>query len=957
METAGEPTIAGDDPESAPRDRGERRTLRREGERIGRYTVLQLLGKGGMGLVYGAYDPELDRRVAVKVLRGEQRRSKATIARQRLVREAQAMAKLSHPNVVAVHDVGTVDDEVFVAMEFVDGTDLDGWLRARTRTVPEIVKVFAQAGRGLAAAHAAGMVHRDFKPANVLIDRKGRAKVTDFGLVRTHGGPLEIPTDPISGAEPQTINSLTDGAAMIGTPAFMAPEQHAREDVDARTDQFGFCVSLYRALYGEHPFGGESLPELVSAVTRGARKDPPARNDVPSAVRRVVMRGLERDPMLRWPSMETLLDALLVDPAKRRLRWILGTAGVLALGGIVALAVRPRPEPAAPAPPCEGADAEMDAIWSADRDDAIARAFATTGEPHAPALWSRSAAIIGDYEERWRRSARDACEATRVRGEQSDLMFDLRRECLGRRLDELHARLDLLETADSSILDHSFALAGSLTPIDVCEDTERLRQTVPPPDDPDRAKRAEILRSQIESLRVQSIAGRDAEIVDEAEALVTRAAELDYAPLAGEARLLAAEVHIDLGHWDRAALLFELAARDAAEGHDDQLLARIWVHMPHLLGYQQANAQAAELGSAIARAALARIDRPDRLVALYEQGLGTTAFRQGDNTKARKHYEEALRHLGDDDGSSLQRAVLINNLAVLRMNGGDYDAARGLYEQSLELRRGITRPGHPQIGEIYQNLSSVAAYQGDFHTAYGHLETALSIARAAEPEGGPRVMGMVVNQTHVLHQLGRDKEARASIEEALAISERLFGKGHPSNLVTWANLAAIERDSGNLQAAREAADKAMKAGVAALGPDHHDLGFLIFEQGAVAMVAGQLDEARASFNEAKTKLEKGYGSDHPQLAGILLWLARLDLQVGAMSAAAAGFERVVDIHVRRNGNQRELAQARFGLAQCLPETERTRAVSLARRARTRLVADELTDEVARIDAWLAANPP
>ncbi|MEK7315198.1 MAG: serine/threonine-protein kinase, partial [Candidatus Eisenbacteria bacterium] len=239
------------------------------GALLGRYVILRHIGSGGMGVVYQAYDPKLDRQIVVKLLRpGGGAASTSEAARVRLAREAQALAKLAHPNVVTVYDVGAVDDEVYIAMEFVDGVTLHDWLKAQRRSRSEIVQAFLAAGRGLAAAHRAGLVHRDFKPDNVLVSEDGRIRVLDFGLAMLEKHEPHTPSVAGQAGDALGTTAIDDGrgalrtpvtqvGARLGTPRYMAPEQHmGQEDVDARADQFGFCVALHHALYGVYPFAG-----------------------------------------------------------------------------------------------------------------------------------------------------------------------------------------------------------------------------------------------------------------------------------------------------------------------------------------------------------------------------------------------------------------------------------------------------------------------------------------------------------------------------------------------------------------------------------------------------------------------------------------------------------------------------------------------------------------------------
>ncbi|MEX1362998.1 MAG: serine/threonine-protein kinase [Nannocystaceae bacterium] len=327
--------------------------------RVGRYRVEGRIGAGGMGVVYRAHDPELARDVAVKVMNADAAGTKdPATARARLVREARAMARLAHPNVIHVYDVGTVEDGVFIAMELVDGRSLSAWLAEDQPTWLEILRKVVEAGRGLAAAHAAGVIHRDFKPENVLVGQDGRVRVVDFGLA---GGPaalgsgsVESELDRDTGDLHGPSGSLTRTGTLLGTPKYMAPEQESGALANARSDQFSFCVALYEALYGYPPFAGDSVSTYRDNVRHGRVLDPPAGTKVRPWVHTLLVRGLAIDPVDRHPDLAPLLDRLdeaLIDPAlaRRRTRrsWALaltGVAAVLMLGGMGAWLAREDPE-------------------------------------------------------------------------------------------------------------------------------------------------------------------------------------------------------------------------------------------------------------------------------------------------------------------------------------------------------------------------------------------------------------------------------------------------------------------------------------------------------------------------------------------------------------------------------------------------------------------------------------
>ncbi len=302
--------------------------------RIGRFAVLRQLGAGGMGVVYAAYDEQLDRKIALKLLRPDREYSARNEARMQ--REARAMATLSHPNVVQVYEVGLFEDQVFLAMEFVQGQTLTAWLKAEERAWQHTLDVMIQSGEGLHAAHDAGVVHGDFKPDNILIDTQDKARVVDFGLSRRvdpadssaklHGpaglsksmriadqvevSRVTLRTAPVPPEPPIDLEAMRSNARIAGTPAYMAPEQHRQRPADQRSDQWSFCVTLYIALYGRHPFAGEGLLALVLNVCDGNLHPPPPGSAVPPGVFVALARGLAVDPEDRWPTMIDLLAAL-----------------------------------------------------------------------------------------------------------------------------------------------------------------------------------------------------------------------------------------------------------------------------------------------------------------------------------------------------------------------------------------------------------------------------------------------------------------------------------------------------------------------------------------------------------------------------------------------------------------------------------------------------------------------
>jgi hypothetical protein len=319
------------------------------GSRVGRYRIEGVIGQGGMSVVYAAHDSHLERRVALKVLRPAAAEDGAEVQQLRLVREARAMARLSHPNVVSVYDTGTFGEQVFIAMELVEGRTMGQWLREEVRPWSQVLEVFCDAGRGIAHAHEHGLVHRDFKPENVLLGVDGRVRVTDFGLARPASSPDAPPGPIVPTPEWYATSRLTQTGALAGTPAYMAPEQLLGCAPDPRTDQFGFCVALHEALYGVRPFSAATLDSLVDRILRSEVVEPPRERVVPDWVRAALLRGLSGRPQVRFGSMDELLAAL--SRAPRRRAGLGRVLGAMTVGAVLVVAAALGARAFAPAAP------------------------------------------------------------------------------------------------------------------------------------------------------------------------------------------------------------------------------------------------------------------------------------------------------------------------------------------------------------------------------------------------------------------------------------------------------------------------------------------------------------------------------------------------------------------------------------------------------------------------------
>ena len=400
--------------------------------RLGRYVILSRLGSGAAGVVYAAYDPDLDRRLAVKVLAsdpgGEQSRGRA-----RLLREARALAALSHPNVVAVHDVGVLDDgQAYIAMELVEGEPLDRWRVKREPGWRTAVEVMLGAARGLAAAHEAGLVHRDFKPSNVIVTSTGEARVLDFGLAKPVGEALGSRSDDDSSVDGElpddesSRESLTATGSVLGTPLYMAPEQHRGDPADARSDQFAFFATLYEILFGQRAFDGRGL---ALAKEDGAIRPPPTNISVPGWLRRAVWRGLSPDPAQRFEDMPAVVTAL--DRPRAR------AGGFVAAGVALAVIAAATVSQADATPPCTSDG--LAEVWNDGARDKLAQTLGSDATADA------ATHAVDDFAEAWRGAWRESCEATRVDGTQSTALGDQRAACLAGLRSDLEALLEAVD--------------------------------------------------------------------------------------------------------------------------------------------------------------------------------------------------------------------------------------------------------------------------------------------------------------------------------------------------------------------------------------------------------------------------------------------------------------------------------------------------------------------------------
>ena len=670
------------------------RDLLPAGHRVGRFTLLQRLGVGAMGVVYSAVDPELDRRIAVKLLRAPSG-PRAARAHARLLREAQAMARVTHPNVAVVHEVGTHDGDVFVAMELVRGVTLQAWLKHKPRTWREVVEVFMQAARGLAAAHAAGLVHRDFKPSNAMLGDDGRVRVLDFGLCFT-GGPTE--GNDSDATETSHTGDLrnTQREEIVGTPAYMPPEQFIRGGVAGpASDQFSFCASLYEGLYAQLPFAGQTVAEVTQAIALGQLRPPPRGTRVPGWLFAVLQRGLKPDPELRFPSMAAMMRAL--DRGRARARASLALATVLAtvlatgLGGFWAAHTQGRASD-----PCSGGVARIAEVWSPTQQAAAARAMTAAGPAFASEIWPRVSDQLGRYADDWQLAHRDACQAHR-RGETSDTLLDRRMACLEQRRAALGEAVTILAEPDPDVALHALAVVSRLPGLARCDDLVLLAAEVPPPTDPAVLTAIAELRPRLARVQALEHAGQPHAAARLADELVTAAESVPDRGLLAETLLTRGRLEINrLDRPSDQEAVLGRAFLTAFGGRQDELATEALALRMYARSRAPGRAPLALDDLALARELLARLPSAGRVRGLVLNNAGAVHLASGDRPQAASLFREALTEreatLGRDH---LEVAFTLVNLAMV----GAADERIPLLRRALEILDRQLGQAHPQTLE------------------------------------------------------------------------------------------------------------------------------------------------------------------------------------------------------------------------------------------------------------------
>ncbi len=833
---------------------------------IGRFVLLGELGRGGMGVVYSAWDPQLDRRVALKVVRpelaGERRDA-------RMIREAKAAARLSDPHIVAVHEVGEAQGRMFIAMEYVTGESL-GSYTASTHGWKVTVQLYLQAARGLAAAHAAGIVHRDFKPSNVLVSgpqQKLRAQVTDFGVARVASSPDE-PAETVAEAP---VDLTVDGA-MLGTPAYMAPEQFDGASVGPAADQFSLCVALFEALYGSRPFRGDTVAALSVSVHAGTITHT-SRGRVPAAIDHAVRRGLRVDPAARHPDMGALIDALESATHRRRRFATVGAIG-LAIGSAAIAGALGRGDAG---PRCQG----LDEAWTvaAGHGDDLVQGLVELS-PGDDTLAKTTASSIDHYGRQWVGARTSVCEATQVLGTQSPALLDVRVACLDQLRLEASGLFEAL--ADESAATRRTALdaVSRLDPPSFCTSATAANTAVPP-EDPALRESYDALLDGLAAVRTDFRLSRWKAGHAHTSALLEQAR--DYGDDKLIARVLAVHAMFEarVGDPKRAAAWIREALMLAVREGDDASAANHALGLVYVYGYVLGDTDTAEMFGALALAWIGPSPEQSSARAAALDNLGINAFKAGDYVLAEERHR-AARSLLESGPEDIRASINLAAALAVSDELDKHQEARALLEQTLADAESAYGPSHPTLAAILQNLAGQAPLTIPCGDALPMLERALEIkVEALGPHALPLISTLMTLST-CHREAGAPADALQVADRAIAIVEAKLGPQAPRVLGPHERRIEALLAMGRLDDAQHQLDATTGLAEALFGLDDPE-GYGLFTHRAALLRARGLHEEALVPATTAVELARALSPSSPwthkqelSLAALLVHLGRAE---------------------------------------------------------------------------------
>jgi tetratricopeptide (TPR) repeat protein len=638
--------------------------------KVGRYLLLGKTGNGGMGVVYAAYDPELHRKVALKILHPKYQHERA---RERLIGEARALARLDHPNIVKVHDVLTHGDLVVLVMEWVEGETLAAWQCAAPRSWRDVLPVYIQAAQGLAAAHGVGVIHRDFKPANAILGVDGRVRVLDFGLARpAHGTADEAlaaderhgiaaSSGHLSGPVHETWpSSLTATGVLVGTLGYAPPEQLEGRTATPASDQFSFAVSLYQAIEGVAPFIGEEIVSRLAAIRAGRLAVASDGRIVPTWLRRILARSLAASPGERFPSMRAVIAALTQPHGWRRLRAPVAIGALIAISAL-ALALRPGASDALA--PCDGGLGDIAPVWNATARAQISAAFDAIHVSWIGAARDRVLQGLDDYRTRWSGLHRDACLAYR-RGTQSAALLDRRMLCLQRHLVDLQSAVAVMSQLDEPAALHASELVGRLPSVEDCADVEQLQAQSPPP--PVAVQREVTrVRDRLSQANALDRIGRNAEAVALATAASVDAESIGHAQLIADAALARGRMLLSKGDMAPATAALSRALEVALQHRELAVAVEAGARKIYTEGVVSPDLAAVRRDASFLLPLSMGLPGDHFVRPLLLNNLGSAYIAAGDRHQAQQYYQQAHDALAGATNIDPELTCIDLNLARL----------------------------------------------------------------------------------------------------------------------------------------------------------------------------------------------------------------------------------------------------------------------------------------------------
>ncbi|MEO8699319.1 MAG: serine/threonine-protein kinase [Kofleriaceae bacterium] len=892
-----------------------------------RYEIERVLGAGGMGTVYLARDHQLDRSIALKLHRtsGEP---------ERMHREAVAMAKLAHPNVVAVFEIGSLDGRAFVAMEYIEGASMRDWLAERTRSWREILAALLAAGEGLVAAHDAGLVHRDVKPDNILVGADGRVRIGDFGLAQLRG---------IAGVPVRAdLATMTETGHIVGTPAYMAPEQIEGLKLDARTDQFSFCIAAWEALAGARPYGGANTDELQAAIYRGEPMSPKRR--MPASLRRVLTRGMAADPAKRWPSLRALLTALRA--AERRPRVIaFGVAGALAIAAVATYSLWPASDPAAM---CLDAGDEIDTLVPAHLGVSAATAVRRGGRTNA----DEEAARVGQLAElaraNYRQHSRITC-AAHARKQWSDQLYAASREC-----SQIAAQTtrELLLVAPDAATQPSDVLRilMHVPNLVACTDADMLAGWRWLATDQGASADVVSARARLDVARVLAHDGQLHYARTIRDSPQIQAIARDNRAVGRRLAMVRATIAFEETDLRVAEDLFaEVFYTSRAEGDADLVLAAAG-QMIDLTGETRRDRVAAErwIRDGLVEAQRYQVhSRVEAFGLLLSAASATEGF---DNHAEAVRLADLAEQLSGKDEERSMEVLPIRANAYAGI--GDMPKALAAAAQYVDRTRSMLGPRHPRVADALALQAALLADGGQPAEALRKAQEAVVILNEQGGDEGFATATAAMNLGVMLLQFN-DEGAAAQLERARGIWVAAHGENHPDVALVDTNLAIVYLDRKETDRALELLHNATAIQEATLGPKHQEFAVGLYNLAVAERDAGKLEAALATAKrcaEIFGAIERGsarYADSLTHVAFVQHLLGRNEDALASANSALA--QRDCETGTFHGAWQRlEAARAMIALRRDLPK-----AKTLLIEARERYASLNSNTRVAEIDGMLA----